>query len=155
MAAVTICSDFGAQEFFPSKKYLSIYEDLIVYLSGRFYNLLHIGSLLLLLLLSRFSRSDSLRPHKWQPTRLPCPWDSPGKNTGVGCYFLLQCMKVKIESEVAQSCLLVGVFNLFTFKVIIDIRVPIAIVLIVWGWFCRCFFFSCVSWLYKSVKHLL
>ena len=38
-------------------------------------------------------------------TRLPCPWDSPGKNTGVGCYFLLQCVKVKSESEVAQSCL--------------------------------------------------
>ena len=39
-----------------------------------------------------------------QPTRLPCPWDSPGKNTGVGCHCLLQCMKVKSESEVAQSC---------------------------------------------------
>ena len=37
-------------------------------------------------------------------SRLPCPWDSPGKNTGVGCHFLLQCMKVKSESEVAQSC---------------------------------------------------
>ena len=45
-----------------------------------------------------------MRPHRWQPTRLPCPWDSPGKNTGVGCHFLLQCMKVKSESEVAQSC---------------------------------------------------
>ena len=40
----------------------------------------------------------------WQPTRLPRPWDSPGKNTGVGCHFLLQCMKIKSESEVAQSC---------------------------------------------------
>ena len=39
------------------------------------------------------------------PTRLLCPWDSPGKNTGVGCHFLLQCLKVKSESEVAQSCL--------------------------------------------------
>ena len=48
--------------------------------------------------------SDSVRPHRWQPTRLPCPWDSPGKNTGVGCHFLLQCMKVKSQSEVAQSC---------------------------------------------------
>ena len=48
--------------------------------------------------------SDSMRPHRWQPTRLPHPWDSPGKNTGVGCHFLLQCMKVKSESEVAQSC---------------------------------------------------
>ena len=46
--------------------------------------------------------SDSVRPHKWQPTRLPRPWDSPGKNTGVGCHFLLQCMKVKSESEVTQ-----------------------------------------------------
>ena len=44
----------------------------------------------------------TLRPHR-QPTRLPRPWDSPGKNTGVGCHFLLQCMKVKSESEVAQS----------------------------------------------------
>ena len=48
--------------------------------------------------------SDSVRPHRWQPTRLPCPWDYPGKNTGVGCHFLLQCMKVKSEREVAQSC---------------------------------------------------
>ena len=43
-------------------------------------------------------------PTRRQPTRLPRPWDSPGKNTGVGCHFLLQCMKVKSESEVAQSC---------------------------------------------------
>ena len=43
--------------------------------------------------------------HRRQPTRLPCPWDSLGKNTGVGCHFLLQCMKVKSESELAQSCL--------------------------------------------------
>ena len=49
--------------------------------------------------------SDSVRPHRWQPTKLPCPWDSSGKNTGVGCHFLLQRMKVKTESEVAQSCL--------------------------------------------------
>src|SRR5574337_898016 len=48
--------------------------------------------------------SDSVQPHRWKPTRLPCPWDSPGKNTGVGCHFLLQCVKVKSESEVAQSC---------------------------------------------------
>ena len=52
--------------------------------------------------------SDSVRPHRWQPTRLPCPWDSPGKNIGVGCHFLLQCRKVKSESEVAQSCLTLG-----------------------------------------------
>ena len=48
--------------------------------------------------------SDSVQPHIRQPTRLPYPWDSPGKNTGVGCHFLLQCMKVKSESEVAQLC---------------------------------------------------
>ena len=49
--------------------------------------------------------SNSVRPHRRQPTRLPRPWDSPGKNTGVGCHFLLQCVKVKSESAVAQSCL--------------------------------------------------
>jgi len=48
--------------------------------------------------------SASVCPHRRQPTRLPRPWDSPGKNTGVGCHFLLHCMKVKSESEVAQSC---------------------------------------------------
>ena len=48
--------------------------------------------------------SDPVQPHRRQPTRLPRPWDSPDKNTGVGCHFLLQCMRVKSESEVAQSC---------------------------------------------------
>ena len=48
--------------------------------------------------------SDSVQPHRWQPTRLCHPWDSPDKNSGVGCHFLLQCMTVKSESEVAQSC---------------------------------------------------
>ena len=48
---------------------------------------------------------DSVQPHRWQPTRLPRLWNSPGKNTRVGCHFLLQCMKVKSESEVPQSCL--------------------------------------------------
>ena len=52
--------------------------------------------------------SDSVWSHRRQPTRLPRPWDSPGKNTGMGCHFLLQCMKVKSESEVAQSCLTVS-----------------------------------------------
>ena len=47
--------------------------------------------------------SDSVQPDGQQPTRLPHPWDSPGKNTGVGCQFLLQCMKVRSESEVTQS----------------------------------------------------
>ena len=48
--------------------------------------------------------SDSAQPHRQQPTRLPRPWDSPGKNTGVCCHFLRQCMKVKSEREVVQSC---------------------------------------------------
>ena len=48
--------------------------------------------------------SDSVRPQRRQPTRFPCPLDSPDKNTGVGCHVLLQCMKVKSESEVTQSC---------------------------------------------------
>ena len=65
--------------------------------------------LFMLLLLSCFIKgaavvSDSVRPHRRQPTRLRRPRDSLGKNTGVGCHFLLQCMKVKSESEVAQSC---------------------------------------------------
>ena len=49
--------------------------------------------------------SDSVRPHRWQPIRLPCPLDSLDKNTGVGFHVLVQCMKVKSESEVTQSCL--------------------------------------------------
>ena len=62
----------------------------------------HTYVLLLLLLLSHFSRVRlCATPERRQPTR---PWDSPGKNTGVGCHFLLQCMKVKSESEAAQSC---------------------------------------------------
>ena len=48
--------------------------------------------------------SDSVRPQRQPPIRLHHPWDSPGKNTGVGCHFLLQCRKVKSESEVIQSC---------------------------------------------------
>ena len=58
----------------------------------------------LLLLLSCSVMSNSVRPQRRQPTRLPRPWDSPGKNTGVGCHFLLQCMKVKSEREVTKSC---------------------------------------------------
>ena len=58
----------------------------------------------MLLLLSRFSRVRLCATPRWQPTRFRRPWDSPGKNTGVGCHFPLQCMKVKSESEVAQSC---------------------------------------------------
>src|SRR5574337_648994 len=49
--------------------------------------------------------SNSVQRHRQQPTRLPRPWEAPGKNTEVGCHFLLQCMRVKRESEVTQSCL--------------------------------------------------
>ena len=58
----------------------------------------------LLLLLSRFSRVRLCATPRRQPTRPRSPWGSLGKNTGVGCHFLLQCMKVKSESEVVQSC---------------------------------------------------
>ena len=58
----------------------------------------------LLLLLSHFTCVRLCATHRWKPTRHPCPWDSPGKNTGVGCHFLLQRVKVKSEKEVTQSC---------------------------------------------------
>ena len=62
--------------------------------------------MILLQFMSAAAKSlQSVRPHRRQPTRLLCPWDSPGKNTGVGCHFLLQCLKVESESEVAQLCL--------------------------------------------------
>ena len=57
-----------------------------------------------LCVLSHFTHVWLLWPHGLQPARLLCPWDSPGKKTGVGCHFLLQCMKVKSESEVAHPC---------------------------------------------------
>ena len=60
--------------------------------------------LMRLLMLSHSVMSNSVQPHRWQPTRLPRPWDSPDKNTGVGFHFLLQCMKLKSESEISQSC---------------------------------------------------
>ena len=60
--------------------------------------------LLLLLLLSRFSRVRPCATPQTAAHQVPRPWDSPRKNTGVGCHFLLQCMKVKSESEVAQWC---------------------------------------------------
>ena len=61
-----------------------------------------------MLLLSCLFMSDSVQPHRWQPTGLPHPWDSPGKNAGVGCRFLLQCMKVKSESEIASRAQLLA-----------------------------------------------
>ena len=68
----------------------------------RFLSIHFLYSLLLLLL--SLQLCPTLCNRRRQPTKLPCPWDSPGKNTGVGCHILLQCMKVKSESEVAQSC---------------------------------------------------
>ena len=62
----------------------------------------------LLLLLSRSVVSNSVRPQRRQPTRFPRPWDSPGKNTGVGCHFLLQCMKVKSERKSLSHVLLLA-----------------------------------------------
>ena len=59
---------------------------------------------MLLLLLSRFSCVQLCATPKTAAHRLPRPWDSLGKNTGVGCHFLLQCMKVKSQNEVTQSC---------------------------------------------------
>ena len=61
-------------------------------------------TLVLLLLLTCFSHVRLCATPETAAYRLPCPWDSPGKNTAVGCHFLLQCMKVKSESEVSQSC---------------------------------------------------
>ena len=68
-------------------------------------------------------------------------------------YVLRSQVGFRIHS--ASLCLLVGAFNPFSFKIIIDIYGPIAIFLIAWSWFCRSFFFSCISWLYKSLYHLL
>ena len=79
---------------------MQVYIACIQYVTDLESKFLHIE----MLLLSRSNVSNSVRPHRWQPTRLPHPWDSPGKNTGVGCHFLLHCMKVKSESEVAQLC---------------------------------------------------
>ena len=101
----------------------------------------------LLLLLSHFSH---VWPHRRQPIRLPCPWDSPGKNTGVGCHFLLQCMKGKSESEVAQSCLTLldpmdcslpgsSIHGIFQARVL--------------EWGAIAFSDGCESWAIKKAKH--
>ena len=62
----------------------------------------HLSKCLLCFYCCQVTSVISVQPHRWQRTRLPCSWDSPGKNAGVGCHFLLQCMKVKSESEVTQ-----------------------------------------------------
>ena len=87
------CLGFHLRMFLPSPQCLRVallFKDL--------------EGLLLLLLLSHFSRVWLCATHRQQPTRPLRPCDSLGKNTGVGCHFLLQCMKVKSESEVAQLC---------------------------------------------------
>ena len=90
---------------------MSIWKYLQVYVTHKYYPVV-LHSFSKRLELSHFiaAAAKSLQscptvwPHRRQPTRLPYPWDSPGKSTGVGCYFLLQGMKVKSESEVSQSC---------------------------------------------------
>ena len=128
MAAITTCSDFGDPQnkvwhcfhHFSIISHEVMGPDAMILVfwmlsfkptfslsSFPFINRLFSSSSLpvvLLLLLSRFSHVWLVRSHGQQPTRLPHPWDSPGKNTGVGCHFLLQCMKMKSESEVSQSC---------------------------------------------------
>ena len=90
--------------------WLSSFPSIIcrkIYLSTIEYSLLSCQILVeytLLLLLSRFSHVRLCVTPWLQPTRLPHPWDSLGKNTGVGYHFLLQCIKVKSQSEVTQSC---------------------------------------------------
>ena len=79
---------------------LCIISLVLIYLTTRRFYLLTAAAAAAKLLQSCLT----VRPHRRQPTRLPRPWDSPGKNTGVGCHFLLQCMKLKSESEVAQLC---------------------------------------------------
>ena len=85
----------GQSTFIPVSQHFLSHQDFF-FVGGRW---------LLLLLLSCFSHVWLCATPWRQPTRLSHPWDPPGKNTGVGCHFLLQCMKVKSESEVAQSCL--------------------------------------------------
>ena len=79
------------------RKILSLYKQIIIIKKIEPQNFIAAAA-------AKSRQSDSVRPHTWQPTRIPRPWDSPGKNTGMGCHFLLQCIKVKSESEVAQSC---------------------------------------------------
>ena len=100
-------SDFwyAIQSTFSAVHFLTSQLTKGAYLSPWLFSLYPSVLLLLLLLLSRFSHVQPCATHRRQPTRLRRPWDSPGKNTGVGCHFLLQCMKVKSESEVAESCL--------------------------------------------------
>ena len=85
--------------------------------------------LLLLLLLCTSVVPDSVRPQRWQPTRLRCLWDSPGKNTGVGCHFLLQCMKMKSESEVAQYRLLITFLPRSKIVLLIWLQSPSTVIL--------------------------
>ena len=71
---------------------------------GKSHSLIHIKHFAAAAAAKSLQPCLTVRPRRQPPTRLFCPWDSPGQNTGVGCHFLLQCMKVKSESEVAQLC---------------------------------------------------
>ena len=94
--------------------------------------------------------SDSVRPHRRQPSRLPCPWNSPGKNTGVGCHFLLQCMKVKSESEVAQSCPTQRPHGLQPTRLLRPWNFPGKST----GVGCHCLLQQCISWFAATAKSL-
>ena len=99
--------------------------------------------------------SDSVRPHRQKPTRFPRPWDSPGKNTGVGCHFLLQCMKVKSEREVVQSCPTLwdpvdcslpgsSIHGIFQARVL-EWGVHILILINIWNWLKNTKNYNCLS----------
>src|SRR5574341_42098 len=105
--------------------------------------------------------SDSVRPQRRQPTRLPCPWYSPGKNTGVGFPFLLQCMKVKSESEVAQSCPTLGdpmdcslpgssIHGIFQARVLLR-KAFLSFLVILWNSAFRCLYLSFSPLLFTSL----
>ena len=88
--------------------------------AGSLWNHTHLLLLLLLLLLSRFIMSNSVRPHRWQPTRLLCPWDFPGKSTGVGCHCLLRHTSglVQIYILSGESWRYIFYFIYYTFAVL-------------------------------------
>ena len=103
----SVCSLLNAVDYFIYLSQLAeqentcVFDNLSIYVCVYIHIYIYIATAAAKSLQSCLTLCD---PHGRQPIRLPRPWDSPGKNTGVGCLFLLQCMKVKSESEVAQSC---------------------------------------------------
>ena len=108
--------------------------------------------------------SDSVRPHRQQPARLPRPWDSPGKNAGVGCHFLIQCMEMKSGSEVAQSCptpsdpmdcCLPGssVHGIFQARALEWVPLPSPMACHIWPLLCWCIFFLWASQMVLVAKN--